>query len=78
MMKSKCLGAVKSFKKRNDPVQILLPVLVLGGFLYHMLFEAKSQYIFVYAFFLMPLAAQGLEMLADWLKVIFKRRSKKA
>lgn len=55
-----CIGTGVQMKKRCEPVHILLPVLVLGGFFYHMLFEAKSQYIFVYAFFLMPMAAQGL------------------
>ena len=62
-----CIGTGASFKKRHDPVQILLPVTVLGGFLYHAIFEAKSQYIFVYAFFMMPLAAQGLCVLEKWL-----------
>lgn len=60
-----CIGAGSALKKRQDPLQILLPVLMLGGFLYHALFEAKSQYIFVYAFFMMPLAAQGLCVLEE-------------
>lgn len=62
------IGTAGCLKKKNDPVQILLPVIVLGGFLYHLLFEAKSQYIFVYAFFLVPLAAQGLCMLEGLLR----------
>lgn len=62
-----CIGTYDSLKKRRDPLQVLLPVMVLGGFLYHMLFEAKSQYIFVYAFFMMPLAAQGLHVLEAWI-----------
>lgn len=55
-----CVGMVRTFRRRADPAQLLLPLCVLGGFLYHMLFEAKSQYIYVYAFMLLPLAAQGL------------------
>lgn len=69
-----CIGAGKDFRKRNDPVRILLPVLTLGGFLYHALFEAKSQYVFVYAFFLLPLAAQGLCVLEEKLRSIIGRK----
>ncbi|MGN0774847.1 MAG: hypothetical protein ACI4MP_13770 [Candidatus Ventricola sp.] len=47
-------------EKRTGAVQLMLPVTILGGFLYHMLFEAKSQYIYPYMLLLMPLAAQGL------------------
>ena len=43
---------------------LILEISVLGGFLYHMLFEAKAQYILVYAVFLLPLAAAGLERTA--------------
>jgi len=71
-----CVGAAGLIKKRHDPVQILLPVMVLGGFLYHALFEAKSQYIFVYAFFLMPLAAQGLTVLEQAIGKAYARLRK--
>lgn len=54
-------------EKRIEAVQLMLPVTVLGGFLYHMLFEAKSQYIFVYAVYLMPLAGYGLSVTGAWL-----------
>ena len=50
-----------------------LPVTVLGGFLYHMIFEAKSQYIFVYAMYLIPLAALGLAVLSDGLSRAVRR-----
>ena len=35
-------------------------VAVLGGFLYHMLFEAKSQYLMIYLPMMVPLAASRL------------------
>ena len=35
-------------------------VAVLGGFLYHMLFEAKSQYLMIYLPMMAPLGAWGL------------------
>ena len=43
--------------------QCLLPVIVLGGLLYHLLFEAKSQYALPYYALLVPLAAWGLSRL---------------
>ena len=51
-------------EKRIEAVQLMLPVTVLGGFLYHMLFEAKSQYIYPYMLLLLPLAAAGMDLLA--------------
>ena len=51
-------------EKRTEAVQLMLPVTVLGGFLYHMLFEAKSQYIYPYMLLLLPLAAAGMDLLA--------------
>lgn len=71
-----CIGVGSALKKRENPLEILLPVTVLGGFLYHMLFEAKSQYIFVYAFFLMPLAAQGLTVLEQAIGKAYARLRK--
>ena len=43
--------------------QCLLPLIVLGGLLYHLLFEAKSQYALPYFVLLVPLAAWGLSRL---------------
>ena len=39
---------------------LILPVTIIGGFLFHQLFEAKSQYIFPYMIYLIPVAAHGL------------------
>ena len=57
-------------EKRTGAAQLMLPVTVLGGFLYHMLFEAKSQYIYPYMLLLLPLAAKGLSTLCDGLRRI--------
>lgn len=49
-----------------DPVcAALLPVSVLGGFLYHLLFEAKSYYALTFFVLLLPYAALGLVFAAD-------------
>ena len=41
----------------------LLPLIVLGGLLYHLLFEAKSQYALPYFVLMLPVAAYGLTRL---------------
>jgi len=43
--------------KRRQIEAALLPTVFLGGFLYHLLFEAKSQYCMIYFLLLIPLAA---------------------
>lgn len=60
-------------EKRTEAVQLMLPVTVLGGFLYHMLFEAKSQYIYPYMLLLLPLAARGLTMVGAGIRRIRKK-----
>lgn len=58
-----CLGICK---KRIDGKINGLPlylglIAVFGGFLFHMLWEANSRYIFLYGMLLLPYAAAGLE-----------------
>ena len=66
------VGACATFRRRDDAAQLILPVVILGGFLYHMIFEAKAQYIYVYALYMIPLAAQGLCGLEDAVKTGLK------
>lgn len=58
-----CAGAAGIFKRRRDAAAMALPVIVIGGFLFHTLMEAKSQYVYPYMAYMMPLAAHGLCML---------------
>ncbi len=52
------IGTCRLWKKK-DLLRCLLPVVFLGGVLYHLLFEAKSQYAMPYFVLLLPLAAYG-------------------
>lgn len=61
------VGLWAILRRRCSAVQLVLPIAVLGGGLYHMIFEAKSQYIYVYALYLVPVAAYGLCALQDWI-----------
>ena len=56
------LAAIFLIKKR-DVEHALLPTVVLGGFFYHALFEAKSQYAICYLVLMLPLAAYAIDEL---------------
>ena len=53
------LGLIRLGKKK-DLLRCLLPLILLGGLLYHLLFEAKSQYAMPYFVLILPIAAYGL------------------
>ncbi|HBE15477.1 MAG TPA: hypothetical protein DCY72_04445, partial [Ruminococcaceae bacterium] len=47
------------FRKKLTTESLILPVAILGGALYHLIFEGKSQYILPYFILLIPFAAYG-------------------
>ena len=47
--------------------------MVLGGFLYHLLFEAKPRYALPYLPMLLPTAAYGLGVVSDWMLELLKK-----
>lgn len=59
-----CLVTFRT-KKQELPVYLGL-VGVLGGFLFHMIWEANARYIFLYGLVLLPYAAKGLSLLSNW------------
>ena len=61
------IGMAAMLRRKGGVCQLVLPVAVLGGALYHMIFEAKSQYIYVYAIYLVPMAAYGLCVTKDYI-----------
>lgn len=64
-----CLAGVWGMMRRKDinPAAAALPVCMLGGVLYHMIFEAKAQYIYMYIVLMMPVAAHGLCQISNCL-----------
>lgn len=54
--------------KKKELTMAILPLILLGGFLYHFLFEGKSQYIEPYFVMMVPLAAYGLHLATEWLE----------
>jgi len=53
------LGAALLMRRRTE-AQMILPLIVLGGVLYHLLFEAQSRYALSYLPLIAPVAAYGL------------------
>ena len=59
--------------KRRGEERLLLPVLVLGGVLFHLIIESKSQYVLEYLPLLAPLAAFGIASLGN---LVWRKPSK--
>ena len=53
------VGIIRLWQKK-DLLRCLLPLILLGGISYHLLFEAKSQYAMPYFLLILPIAAYGL------------------
>lgn len=70
------LGVVSLMRRRNGAGSLALPLILLGGVMYHLIFEAKSSYSYMYVLMLIPLAAAGLGVLEAWLGRKLKDRSK--
>lgn len=45
--------------------QLLLPIAFLGGFFFHLIWEAKAQYTFTYFVLIIPYAVMGLSSMAE-------------
>lgn len=53
------------WKKEKYTQSLILPMTFIGGFLFHMFWEAKGQYTIIYFVLLLPYAAAGFSGLAD-------------
>lgn len=67
------LAAALLIKKR-DIDHALFPTVILGGFIYHALFEAKSQYAIVYIVLMLPLAAIAIDEIYTMILKLFARK----
>ena len=56
-----CVTTVRRRRKGTDSLYLYVGLIaVLGGFLFHILWEANSRYIFLYSLMLMPYCAAGV------------------
>ncbi|MBF0713192.1 glycosyltransferase family 39 protein [Gemella sp. GH3] len=65
--------ALITFKKKKENY-LIIPISFIGGTIFHMVWEAKSRYIFPYFIFLIPLAAYGFNITKD---IVVKYYNKK-
>ncbi len=73
-----CAGVLRLLRRKADAGHLALPLILLGGVLYHLVFEAKSQYSYMYVLLLTPLAVQGLELLCEALGSLRRKMKRDA
>ena len=59
-------------KEKGGKVQLFY-LYFIGGFVFHLFWEAKSQYVYTYVFLLLPICAYELCELQNWLQSKLKR-----
>lgn len=64
------LNVVVNIKKRQEPEEMILYITFLGGFLFHLFWEAKGQYTFSYFVLLFPCTVRGFSSLGEWIKMV--------
>ena len=64
------LGCIFCFRKKNL-IQVFSPLIIIGGMLYHLMAESKSQYSMPYYILMTGFAAVGICWLYDMLKPKF-------
>lgn len=65
--------AACSLRRREGILNVLLLIAVVGGFLFCILWEAKSRYMLPFAIFLLPYMARGIHMAQDTVQRLIAR-----
>ena len=63
------------FSLRNNESVYVFPILLVGVFVYHLLFETKAMYVYPYIAMMVPVSACGLSYLTEWFKQFKERTS---
>lgn len=71
------IGIFKISNKSNLK-QALIPIIFVGGFLFHIIWETKAIYVIQYYFILLPYAAYGIGYTIEKATTIYQKLSKKA
>lgn len=61
------IGLIKLRKKDSLDI-LILPIIFLGGLVFHILWETKSIYVLQYYFILLPFAAKGIDLFFNYIK----------
>ena len=60
----------------EQEVRLILPMIFVGGFIFHLFWEAKCQYTFSYFILLIPYAVEGVECLTEWITMFGSQKKK--
>lgn len=53
-------------KQKHLEEALIMPLIFIGGFIFHTFWEAKSQYVFSYFMILFPISLLGLRLFKEW------------
>ena len=53
-------------RQKHFEEALIMPMIFVGGFIFHTFWEAKSQYVFSYFVILFPLSLSGLRLFKEW------------
>ena len=53
-------------RQKHFEEALIMPMIFVGGFIFHTFWEAKSQYVFSYFVILFPLSLLGLRLFKEW------------
>ncbi|NTV77746.1 MAG: hypothetical protein HGA25_01030, partial [Clostridiales bacterium] len=71
------LFSIASFFKKRNLADYVLLIGIIGGFLFSLLWEAKSRYILPYFIFMLPYAAGGIGVISNILVTAFHKIRRK-
>lgn len=60
--------ALLKIRKNDNIEELLLPVIFLGGLLFHIIWETKSIYVIQYYYILLPFSAYGINLAFEYIK----------
>lgn len=71
-----CVFFILAFREKEKTLEaLLLPMIFIGMFLFHIVWEAKSQYAFLGIMFMLPVAVMGYTNLPEFIKGIGKKEN---
>lgn len=62
-------------RKQIEINQLLLATIFVGGFVFHLFWEAKCQYVIPYLVLLIPYCVRGYQLLLDKVELVFEKNS---
>ena len=63
--------------KKIQTLELIFPIVFIGGFLFHLIWEAKCQYTITYFILLIPYAIVGYKIIGEKLLKLYNTKIKK-